>query len=521
MYQVDTSPECNVFKQPQIKWTRLNTECPFTGLCLGPPNSTLILDTGLIDSRDDLGINSRDEDQIQYREVSTCTPITTDGYVSTFNTTTSDNVTLTAYAAFYGPNLYEHSEIGNYDIANATYVTSNYASLKSSYDVASGSPYNLGYVRIVCLHIHRYSLILKKPFSVAESFPDNPNAGFLAKPELFVPNSTVTLVFASSLCQYREPSDDLWLPAHTPFNSSILEGTQGAVSTGLVYTPDKTLNVMACTAQYQFCNSFKSADADPNCTSLQSIDRFVFDGATFFTEQANTSLFTDDQTHIIKIIIFAAAQARIGYYLPHLESPILADDLGSGLSSAPLPSNQWITEASNWFTVSQTHLQSSIVDFATGPPGSDAQYTYGLTAKNAALQYFCSRQIIRRQGYTNFSILAISLIFGFGGLIICISFFIETLVGYFQTKFGRGKYHFMRWHLDPALQLQRMAFEETGLGSWKQGANEIPITEKGEVFAPATEWDVWHPSIKGKEVPKVENVHVEELELETPPENVG
>jgi len=51
------------------------------------------------------------------------------------------------------------------------------------------------------------------------------------------------------------------------------------------------------------------------------------------------------------------------------------------------------------------------------------------------------------------------------------------------------------------LQLQRMAFEEVGLGIWGGGAQEVPVTEEAGMFAVAEEWDEWdewHPSIGGK-----------------------
>lgn len=72
-----------------------------------------------------------------------------------------------------------------------------------------------------------------------------------------------------------------------------------------------------------------------------------------------------------------------------------------------------------------------------------------------------------------------------------------------------GRYRQVRWQLDPALQLQRMAFEETGLGTWKRGAEEVPVTEKGEAFKMPEEWDVWHPSIRGKAVARVETIHID------------
>jgi hypothetical protein len=76
-------PECNAFKSLQINWTSTNVPFPFHGLCLGPANGSLYMDTGLIDSRDDLGINAQDRDRVQIRRNATCIPITTQGYTMT------------------------------------------------------------------------------------------------------------------------------------------------------------------------------------------------------------------------------------------------------------------------------------------------------------------------------------------------------------------------------------------------------------------------------------------------------
>jgi hypothetical protein len=43
--------------------------------------------------------------------------------------------------------------------------------------------------------------------------------------------------------------------------------------------------------------------------------------------------------------------------------------------------------------------------------------------------------------------------------------------------------------MDSTLHLQRMAFEEAGLGTWKKGVDDVPVTETGEEFAREMEWE--------------------------------
>lgn len=75
--QGQPSPECSTFKKLRVSFnTTEQAPCPFSPeMCNGPINGSIQFDTGLIDSRDDLGINARDEDRVQYRRVMTCSPV--------------------------------------------------------------------------------------------------------------------------------------------------------------------------------------------------------------------------------------------------------------------------------------------------------------------------------------------------------------------------------------------------------------------------------------------------------------
>ncbi|KAE8451722.1 hypothetical protein EG329_003179 [Mollisiaceae sp. DMI_Dod_QoI] len=473
--QPGTLPECKTFKKTHLNWTsNIDAQCPFASdLCLGLVNNSLHFDTGLIDSREDLGINSDDKNRVQYRKTATCSPISTQGYVLPYNSS-QGNQSLTTYAAYYGPNLLQPSDWEtDGQIINATYVTSNFEPYVSGYDASSAPAYRV---------------------AVEWAYPTSGDRGFVAIPPLQVANSSITLVFAASGTEYIGPSDDLWLPAHQLSPSGIY-GT----SNESVFLTDNALNVLACTEQHQFCNPSLLSNQSQRCTSLQSIDRLVTDDSLSPEEQVLGPLFhTQYQRSIVAIIRNAALMSSWSYIVESLESSLLADNLASAGISLPLASNQWTIETENWFAISMASMQRYVVNTGTGPPGIDAQYTYGVANHDPGLQEYCKNQIIQRQGFTNFSVLAIALIFTLGGTIICVSLFLEKFVGYLQVRFKRGLYSQVRWQLDSTLQLQRMAFEEVGLGTWTGGADDVPVTEKREQFAPATEWDDWHPSIRGK-----------------------
>jgi hypothetical protein len=155
------------------------------------------------------------------------------------------------------------------------------------------------------------------------------------------------------------------------------------------------------------------------------------------------------------------------------------------------------------------HLQRSIAAVSTGPPGFE-EYTLNGAANDTDLQWFCSNFIMRSPEYTSFSVLALSLVIGFGGLVICCSFWLESTVAWIQNYLKLGVYRQIYWKLDSVFHLQRMAFEEAGLGDWDKCASDIPITARGQKIQLPTKWDEWHPSIRGKQAVSSQSVHPQE-----------
>jgi hypothetical protein len=82
-----------------------NASCPFDETVCSSNSSNLRLDSGLIDSHSDLGVNAPPDQRFQFRNVLHCAPLTTKTYRSSH--TRPDNVTLSRY--HYGVTLF-----GNY-----------------------------------------------------------------------------------------------------------------------------------------------------------------------------------------------------------------------------------------------------------------------------------------------------------------------------------------------------------------------------------------------------------------------
>ena len=161
-------PECNQFKRSQLNWTSTNVPCPFYDLCLGPTNTSLYMDTGLLDSRDDLGVNSIADNKIQWRRHTTCSPIKTDGY-SFSGTSSIDNTTFDYTAVLYGRsefNVSGSSGVNGSALENATYVYTNYRKVALPFYDLDNSPYDIKSVSLATLYqLHRTHFILQCPAS--------------------------------------------------------------------------------------------------------------------------------------------------------------------------------------------------------------------------------------------------------------------------------------------------------------------------------------------------------------------
>lgn len=82
---VDTL-KCNMYATPQIKWAGKQADCPFQErLCYR--NHTYQMDTGLIDSHHDLGINTPEGQRLKYRRVTTCSVLTEEDHIEDNNAT--------------------------------------------------------------------------------------------------------------------------------------------------------------------------------------------------------------------------------------------------------------------------------------------------------------------------------------------------------------------------------------------------------------------------------------------------
>jgi hypothetical protein len=97
-------------------------------------------------------------------------------------------------------------------------------------------------------------------------------------------------------------------------------------------------------------------------------------------------------------------------------------------------------------------------------------------------------------------VLGIFIIISFGAVIILIGAFIEEIFNVIVkipslAQNRRLRYARIEWHSTTTMQLQRLAHEGVGSGTWSGADGSIPVTRGGEFLAPLDISDPNHPRL--------------------------
>lgn len=104
--------------------------------------------------------------------------------------------------------------------------------------------------------------------------------------------------------------------------------------------------------------------------------------------------------------------------------------------------------------------------------------------------------MIQSTAYTNFSIFGLVTVFIVGGLITTLSYGMEPLACWIQDRYGLDIHTRFEWAMNETLQLQRLAHEELGVGSWERCDGNVPITQWRDQLAVIDLEDSAHPKLK-------------------------
>lgn len=428
---------CSTYMKPALSYKVVaNASCPFEeSMCLD--NHVYQLDTGLIDTHKDLGINSPKSQRVGFRKVSTCAIVTQEGFRT--NSTASG-------LAREGDNVVEFHYGGSSIslLSNTTYFYNTHA-------LEDGFGYDL------------------------ESITASPGAaaGWMPIDELAQKNADLSLIFlAPNGIMYYEANNDPFFSANDANDAGSTDSIDASY-----YKSDNVVNIMGCTDQYQYCHP----EDLTRCTPLT-------DYANAWTSIYDPKLGFDDVQQLVASRI--ALNSR-GLSIHHSisgrgASALRAQDYVAERSQLQVLPNQWQIEINTWFDIALAKIQRAIVEYATGPEFTpEGTYNQKPSDTDFISRAMCKSQIIRRtDGSTSFSVLAISLMFGIGAVIMFIWLVLEAIVSFFQKKMNWGDYRRIRWVMDDKLQVQRMAFEGAGMGGeWQNLSGTVPYTAGNPEFA--------------------------------------
>lgn len=110
-----------------------------------------------------------------------------------------------------------------------------------------------------------------------------------------------------------------------------------------------------------------------------------------------------------------------------------------------------------------------------------------------------------------------------GTLIVIASLALEPILAALQDRWGYQQHAYLEWVSQETLQLQRLAHEELGFGTWSGATDSIPTTKPGDKLACLDLSDPKHPRLqasaldleKGADDSNVEATDVEAVSLST------
>ncbi|KAJ4367113.1 hypothetical protein N0V83_007643 [Neocucurbitaria cava] len=473
---------CNLYIKPKLPLVSTRgLACPYGDNICTLENDNLVMDTGLLDSLEHLGINTAPEHRFQLRFLHTCAPLKTKGYTSDYND--SDYGAVKRY--HYG------------DIANFHQV--NNWTFELPVDNAYIPGDNTSSADIPRLE---YSLGTQHHYST-------PNETLLPGANTWSPidalkrdDADVYLLFMSADgIHYAGPTDDPWFSAHKNASEIHYQKTKDQFDAWL---QDEPLGVMACTQQVQYCNP--SLPEGERCEPLRG-------GADPRKAENVKKIFpTDDHFSVIEWVdnIWVYGVYTISATVGFIGASALRARYGLSYGySAPLPDDQWQLEAEHWIKGTLASLQDVFVEAANGIPEALEDFRQPPLADETVAQNLCVNQKIVSTNYSSFNVLGLSLILIIGVIVVVLDMGLEPTVawwqrrtyakhqardeGYPSDKIAHPLYAALEWNQTSILQLQRHAQEEAGFGEWTRCATDVPVTEPRQLLAGLDLRRIAHP----------------------------
>ncbi|OJD40710.1 uncharacterized protein BKCO1_1000451 [Diplodia corticola] len=471
-YTNDTNTaSCNDYIKPRLDFQVWhNASCPFGPEMCKLVDENIFIDTGLLDFNNDFGVNLPPKRRFQYRHTTHCAPIVTEGYkqefpeTSTWWSRTGRNWTKPAYTLYY----YGQAPFENTTNATYEYVT-NVSDLTVKYNTAPAF-YNIG---------------TRQVYGVNGTI--HPQSAFAPIPSLQRADADMVLIFLSANeIGYTAAVADPWYSANNLFGTTWVYGGNNTGESQFYYR-DEPASVLGCVMQQQICNPREEAGSRRRCTPLSSNLDLQANAASVVQQGADEAWWL---RRLVELLL--AKPPALWDIINTIGSQSLSSSftLYNGVQ-APLPPDQWQRDVERWHSIMMASLQGSAVAVAEGPSAPELRAEYRRPVDER------ERALCRRQQLLCFRPL---FIFAAGGLVIVASWVLEPFVAYVQRRCKLDSYARLEWCTNETLQLQRLAHEELGMGTWSKCDGDVPVTEKGERLAMLDLADSKHPKLKARPV---------------------
>ncbi|KAI0551764.1 hypothetical protein F4679DRAFT_537883 [Xylaria curta] len=455
----------------------MKANCPFRKDVCKSQSENLRIDSGYIDSHKHLGLNAPVSQRFLYRNVLHCAPLSTAGFTS------QRNLSVGPATLYHYGSVYSSGRVDDYVYA-AKPVETQYSEAKSD-DFTVGNQYFL---------LSTFPVTIKNEEIVPAS------SNFEPIDAITKTDADTFLVFlVGNGVVFSEFSQDLWYRSNTtPITVEFVSA--GEVQTSHLYVPEEPASPLACTDQYQFCSLARRDTQE--CGPLASFRDAVAGAASLFDttydnvlDIINTTEKAASFTYFANLLYGQTGTTIVGA-VDHLGPASLSSQMT--LNSAVqthIASNQWQIDVSHWWDIEMASQQAILLEASYVPAGSDL-LSIRMNYTEPVLEKLCNNQKMRSTAYGSFSLFGLIFTYTLGIIVAIISFILEPISRYLHQKMSYKQYQHLEWTTNTVLQLQRLAHEEVGFGTWSEGTETIPVIKAGSILGSLDITNPNHPILR-------------------------
>ncbi|KAI1126759.1 hypothetical protein F5Y10DRAFT_293444 [Nemania abortiva] len=441
-------------------------ECPFSDSICRLKSGNIRVDSGFINSHGHFGLNSPLDDRMLARTIFHCAPMKTEGFSSQL-TTSFGNITV----YHYGSIQYDGGVVDYMTTANS--LASQYSYVLSKEALDSYENYHMDTTAV--------------QFKDGEINVDNSD---------FVPIDLISrsdadihiILLSGNGVLFTAPSSDEWYRVSSTPSDLLLSNANTSETSSKndhVYLPLEPGSPLGCAQQYQFCRKDTKT-----CGPLASFHDAVTGAAPFFNTTHDDAISCVDNTRAAANFAYLINTIGANSYatLSNIVTKLGPASLASQSTKIQnfqgrLPSNQWQLDVIRWADIYMASLQAGFPNTAYFNPTDSSLLGVRTNFKAPEFLKLCKNQKIRSTSYGSFSLFGLLFTFIVGFLIISTSYLLEPISKVLYNRWGYKKYAHLEWTTNATLQLQRLAHEELGFGTWSKGTEEVPATKDGELLA--------------------------------------